>query len=198
MIKLLDIVRDPISHIPALVFEYIENRDFKGFFPQLSDFDVRFYVYEILKTLDYANSYGIMHRDIKPDNIVIDDITKTLRLIDWGLSDYYIPNTNYSVNVQSRENVSPEVLLNYTYYDYSLDIFSVGTVFASMVYNLFYIDRFFRLEIIYYLLFAPVISTNWIINFSQNNLQKVAPKFRSGIYHYCFICYLNNTILFFT
>ncbi|PNH02797.1 Casein kinase II subunit alpha [Tetrabaena socialis] len=61
IIKLLDVVRDPESKTPSLVFEYVNNQDFKVLYPTLSDIDIRFYVLELLKALDYAHSHGIMH-----------------------------------------------------------------------------------------------------------------------------------------
>lgn len=56
----------------ALVFEHVNNVDFLSFMAQLTDDDVQFYIYEILKGLEYCHSMGIMHRDIKPQNIMID------------------------------------------------------------------------------------------------------------------------------
>ena len=41
-------------------------------------------MYQILKTLDYANSKGIFHRDLKVDNIAIDHANRKLKIIDWG------------------------------------------------------------------------------------------------------------------
>ena len=55
------------------------------------DFDVRVYTYKILEALEFSHSHGIMHRDVKPLNIVINHETKELRLIDWGLADFYLP-----------------------------------------------------------------------------------------------------------
>jgi casein kinase II subunit alpha len=42
---------------------------------------------------------GIMHRDVKPHNIIIDPQTKEIRLIDWGLAEFYFPNQEYNVRV---------------------------------------------------------------------------------------------------
>lgn len=60
--------------------------------PQLDDMDIRIYMYKILEALDYSHSHGIMHRDVKPLNIVINHQEKMLRLIDWGLADFYKPD----------------------------------------------------------------------------------------------------------
>ncbi|XP_072064381.1 uncharacterized protein [Arachis hypogaea] len=49
VIKLLDIVRDQQSKTPSLIFEYVNNTDFKVLYPTLSDYDIRYYIYELLK-----------------------------------------------------------------------------------------------------------------------------------------------------
>ena len=49
IIKLLDIVRDQQSKTPSLIFEYVNNTDFKVLYPTLSDLDIRYYIYELLK-----------------------------------------------------------------------------------------------------------------------------------------------------
>lgn len=49
IIQLLDFVRDPHSETPSLIFEYIDNQDFKTLYPTLSDADIRYYMYELLK-----------------------------------------------------------------------------------------------------------------------------------------------------
>jgi casein kinase II subunit alpha len=65
VIQLLDVVRDPGSRTPSLVFEHVAADDFKALYPTLSDFDIRFYALEILKALDFCHSRGVMHRDVK-------------------------------------------------------------------------------------------------------------------------------------
>lgn len=56
---------------------------------------------------------GIMHRDIKPHNIMIDHEKKILKLIDFGLAEFYFPNKNYNTRVASRYFKSPELLLDH-------------------------------------------------------------------------------------
>jgi casein kinase II subunit alpha len=54
------VVRDPQSKTPSLIFEHVNNTDFKILYPTLSDFDIRYYIFELLKALDYCHSNGVM------------------------------------------------------------------------------------------------------------------------------------------
>ncbi|XP_057275324.1 casein kinase II subunit alpha-like, partial [Pezoporus wallicus] len=92
-------------------------------------------MYEILKALDYCHSMGVMHRDVKPHNVMIDHEHRKLRLIDWGLAEFYHPGQEYNVRVASRYFKGPELLVDYQMYDYSLDMWSLGCMLASMVFR---------------------------------------------------------------
>lgn len=60
---------------------------------------------------------------------------KQLRLIDWGLAEFYHPGTEYNVRVASRYFKGPELLVDFQEYDYSLDMWSLGAMFASMIFR---------------------------------------------------------------
>jgi len=135
IIRLMDVVQDPCSKTPSLIFEHVENLDFKILYPKLSDFHIRYYLYELLKALDFCHSNGIMHRDVKPHNIMIAHEERKLRLIDWGLAEFYHPGREYNVRVASRYFKGPELLLDHQEYDYSLDMWSMGCMVASMFFR---------------------------------------------------------------
>ncbi|OBA23084.1 Pkinase-domain-containing protein [Metschnikowia bicuspidata var. bicuspidata NRRL YB-4993] len=135
IVGLLDVVREPQLKTPGLIFEHVDNVDFRVMYPTFTDSDIRFYMYELLKALDYSHSMGIMHRDVKPHNVMIDHEQKKLRLIDWGLAEYYHAGTEYNVRVASRYFKGPELLVDYRFYDYSLDMWSFGCMLASIVFK---------------------------------------------------------------
>lgn len=134
IITLLDCVQDPLSKTPSLIFEHINNTDFKLLYPTFVDYDLRYYIYQVLKALNYCHSNGIMHRDVKPHNVMIDHTKRELRLIDWGLAEFYHPGKEYNVRVASRYFKGPELLVGLRDYDYSLDIWSLGCMFAGMLF----------------------------------------------------------------
>ena len=51
VVALLDVVRDPQSKTPSLIFEYVNNTDFRSLYPKFVDYDVRFYIFELLKVI---------------------------------------------------------------------------------------------------------------------------------------------------
>ena len=136
IIKLLDVVKEPTTRTANLVFEPVQAVDHRAYYPSLSLDDIRHYLYQLLLALEYAHSHGIMHRDVKPHNVMIDPSTRTLRLIDWGLAEFYHSGVAYNVRVASRYYKGPELLVDFQEYDYSLDLWSLGCMLAGMIFKL--------------------------------------------------------------
>jgi len=135
IVKMFDILKDPVSKTPAIVFEYIPNIETKVLARKFNHLDIRLYIYKVLESLEFAHSHGIMHRDIKPLNIVIDHDNRDLRVIDWGLADYYKPDQEYNVRVASRYYKGPELLVEDKKYNYSLDMWAVGCTLGGFLFK---------------------------------------------------------------
>jgi casein kinase II subunit alpha len=138
---LCDLVQDEKSKTPCFIYEYMPCIETKQVARTFTDKDVRIYIYKILEALEFSHSHGIMHRDVKPLNIVINNDKKELRLIDWGLADFYFPDKEYNVRVASRYYKGPELLVDDKLYHYSLDIWSLGCTMAGMIFK---VDTFFK------------------------------------------------------
>ena len=135
IVRLLDLVRDPATGIYSFVFEWVDFYDWRALYTSFTIDDIRLYMYKLLSALDTSHSNGIMHRDIKPQNIAIDKEHRRLRLLDWGLADFYHPKQKYNSHVATRVFKPPELLINYPYYDYSMDIWSAGLTFSIMMFK---------------------------------------------------------------
>lgn len=116
------------------VFEYVDTADYRDdLIDVVEQKDIRKIIYQILSGLLHCHEKGIFHRDIKPQNLLIEQGTLNTKISDWGLAEYYLPDTEYNVRVASRHYKGPELLLNNRNYDFSLDIWSLGLVFAGFV-----------------------------------------------------------------
>lgn len=66
---------------------------------------------------------------------MIDHEKRKLKIIDWGLAEFYHPAREYNVRVASRYFKGPELLVGYRTYDYSLDMWSLGCMLAGMIFK---------------------------------------------------------------
>lgn len=151
---------------------------------------IKSYLYQITNALYFCHSRRILHRDLKPQNLLIDE-HGLIKLADFGLGrGFGIPVRAYTHEVVTLWYRAPEVLLGGQRYACPIDIWSVGCIFAEMVTKkpLFHgdseIDQLFR---IFRILGTPT-EQNWpgvsqLPDYKQNfprwsgeGLRKVVPQ----------------------
>ena len=126
------------------VYDCFEKQSYKDIFFNLTKYTAKKFMYETLRTLEYAHKRWIIHRDIKPPNVLMNTKTLEVRVIDWGISEYYVPSKRLPVDVGTIPFQPPEVLLGYQYYGTSFDIWSTACMFAEMAFqrvNFFHTKR---------------------------------------------------------
>ena len=117
----------------SLVYSFFSTTTLKEVFWQLSEEDVRTYACQLFEIVNYTHSQGIMHRDIKHINIIVDHPSKRLQLIDWGAAEFFSLNKSYTIHVGTKAFKPTELLIQNQCYDYTLDSYTSGIVFGSMV-----------------------------------------------------------------
>ena len=100
---------------------------------ELSDEHYQFILYQILRALYFLHSAGIIHRDFKPSNVLINEDC-TVKLCDFGMSralqEEDVSLTEYVVTRYYR---APEVMLTSRHYSKKIDVWSVGCSFAELL-----------------------------------------------------------------
>lgn len=95
---------------------------------------VRNYTWQLCQALEYLHSRSICHRDIKPQNVLIDFASQKLALGDFGSAKIIDSDKNKSVAyVCSRHYRAPELIIGEEEYGLETDIWSLGCVFAEMI-----------------------------------------------------------------
>uniref|UniRef100_A0A2P2HXQ5 Cyclin-dependent kinase 5 homolog n=2 Tax=Hirondellea gigas TaxID=1518452 RepID=A0A2P2HXQ5_9CRUS len=135
IIRLLDVLHNPADHRLTLVFEHCDQ-DLKRYFDCLNgeiDADiVKSYMYQVLLGLDFCHSKNILHRDLKPQNLLINK-NGDIKLADFGLARAFgIPVRCYSSEVVTLWYRPPDVLYGANLYNTSIDMWSAGCIFAEL------------------------------------------------------------------
>eukprot|EP00729_Bicosta_minor_P002164 gene2164-25393_t len=120
----------------TLVFEYLD-RDLKQYMDDCSGViemeNVKIFLYQLLRGLKYCHSRKVLHRDLKPQNLLINAIGE-LKLADFGLARAKsVPIKTYSNEVVTLWYRPPDVLLGSVEYSTPIDIWGVGCIFSEMV-----------------------------------------------------------------
>ncbi|GCB63988.1 cyclin-dependent kinase 1 [Scyliorhinus torazame] len=139
-----------------LIFEFL-SMDLKKYLDSLptrqmmEQMLVKSYLYQITQGIAFCHSRRVLHRDLKPQNLLIDS-KGVIKLADFGLARAFgVPVRVYTHEVVTLWYRAPEVLLGSARYSTPVDIWSIGTIFAEMATKrpLFHgdseIDQLFRI-----------------------------------------------------
>ncbi|XP_050344536.1 glycogen synthase kinase-3 beta isoform X9 [Nymphalis io] len=94
---------------------------------------IKLYMYQLFRSLAYIHSLGICHRDIKPQNLLLDPKTGVLKLCDFGSAKHLVrsePNVSY---ICSRYYRAPELIFGAIDYTTKIDVWSAGCVVAELL-----------------------------------------------------------------
>ncbi|KAG1009118.1 hypothetical protein G6F27_005866 [Rhizopus arrhizus] len=94
---------------------------------------VQLYMYQILRSLAYIHCLGICHRDIKPQNVLLNPITGVCKMCDFGSAKILVPGEPNVSYICSRYYRAPELIFGATNYTLSIDIWSAGCVMAELI-----------------------------------------------------------------
>lgn len=89
----------------------------------------------MLRAIAYLEGVGICHRDIKPQNVLINPITKELKICDFGSAKKLVKGEPNIAYICSRYYRAPELIFGATEYTNMVDVWSIGCVIAEMVMN---------------------------------------------------------------
>ena len=128
-----EILRNPLSNQLCLVSDFYLYDNFNDYFQKFTLKTLQVYMRELLRSLDFIHSKGVIHRDIKPHNILYSFRSGKMKLVEFGLAEFYHPDRQLSPRVASKYFKAPELILDYPFYNYSIDIWAAGIIFASIV-----------------------------------------------------------------
>ncbi|GAW08324.1 Pkinase-domain-containing protein [Lentinula edodes] len=136
IVRLHDVIHTETKLV--LIFEFCEQ-DLKKYMDQhgergaLDPNTVRSFMYQLLKGTAFCHENQVLHRDLKPQNLLINRKGE-LKLGDFGLARAFgVPVNTFSNEVVTLWYRAPDVLLGSRTYSTSIDVWSCGCIFAEMI-----------------------------------------------------------------
>ncbi|CAL1406557.1 unnamed protein product [Linum trigynum] len=136
VIKLEGLITSPTSSTLYLIFEYMEH-DLTGIasIPGLkfTEPQIKCYMKQLLSGLDHCHSRGVLHRDIKGSNLLIDN-SGILKIADFGLASFFDPKSSAALTsrVVTLWYRAPELLLGACNYGVAVDLWSTGCILGEL------------------------------------------------------------------
>ncbi|KAF2172763.1 hypothetical protein M409DRAFT_16728 [Zasmidium cellare ATCC 36951] len=120
-----------LEFVPETV--YRASRHFNKLKTTMPILEVKLYIYQLFRSLAYIHSQGICHRDIKPQNLLLDPASGILKLCDFGSAKILVENEPNVSYICSRYYRAPELIFGATNYTTKIDVWSTGCVMAELM-----------------------------------------------------------------
>eukprot|EP00756_Hemistasia_phaeocysticola_P020495 Hpha_TRINITY_DN15720_c0_g7::TRINITY_DN15720_c0_g7_i1::g.39758::m.39758/K08824/CDKL; cyclin-dependent kinase-like len=135
IVNLLEVFRRPRDKKLFLVFEFVEKtilEELENHPYGLEELEVKKYTFQLLRAVEYCHANNIVHRDVKPENILVSR-NGVLKLCDFGFARTMGgPGTKYTDYVATRWYRSPELLVGDTEYGKAVDVWAIGCMVAEI------------------------------------------------------------------
>ncbi|KAL1919046.1 uncharacterized protein VTP21DRAFT_2427 [Calcarisporiella thermophila] len=120
-----------LDYVPQTIYRV--TRDYAKQKQPIPMLLVKLYMYQVFRSLAYIHALGICHRDIKPQNLLLDPASGIVRLCDFGSAKILLPSEPNVSYICSRYYRAPELIFGATNYTTSIDIWSAACVMAEMM-----------------------------------------------------------------
>ena len=132
VIKIYQIYEDSKNYL--IIMEYCEGGELFNYIVKkgrLSEKEASFFYYQLINGLEYIFSQGIAHRDLKPENLLLTKYN-IIKIIDFGLSNYFDGEHNLVTPCGSPCYASPEMISGNDYNGFNIDIWATGIILFAM------------------------------------------------------------------
>eukprot|EP01126_Amoeba_proteus_P005226 TRINITY_DN1172_c0_g1_i3.p1 TRINITY_DN1172_c0_g1~~TRINITY_DN1172_c0_g1_i3.p1 ORF type:complete len:418 (+),score=87.40 TRINITY_DN1172_c0_g1_i3:58-1254(+) len=120
-----------LAYVPKNLYEVCNH--FSKLKEKMPILHVKMYMYQLCRSLAYVHSLGICHRDIKPQNLLINPETHELKLCDFGSAKILAPGEPNVSYICSRYYRAPELIFGASDYTNAIDVWSAGCVMAELL-----------------------------------------------------------------
>ncbi|XP_028753499.1 cyclin-dependent kinase B1-1 isoform X2 [Neltuma alba] len=121
------------EHLDTDLKKYMDSRRCSPVSKSLSPSRIQSFLYQLCMGVFHCHRHGVLHRDLKPQNLLLDQRRGILKIADFGLGRALIfPPKSYTPGVVTLCYRALEILLGSTHYSFGVDMWSVGCIFGVL------------------------------------------------------------------